>query len=231
MNNTEKYDVWSYQYSNEPFNPLMESEHELLITKLQTCCLNRSVVDAACGCGRISKICIDYGAKDITAFDISYAMVEKCKEINKNAVLKVMQGNILDIPLSNNSFDLFISSLAIGHVHDLFTALSEAKRVIKNGGDIIISDFHPIRALCGFTRGFTINNSYIKLEHFIHSITSWIHCCNQLNLKIVDIQEGFISDKYHDYDKWCNDPDISSEEKFELAFKIPSVWVIHARYE
>ncbi|MFC3395066.1 class I SAM-dependent methyltransferase [Brenneria rubrifaciens] len=229
MNNIEKYDTWSSLYSNQPFNPLMESEHIILKRKLQTCCLNRSIIDAACGAGRISKLCIEYGAKKILAFDYSNSMIEKCKKINKHSKLKVIHGNILNIPLADSSFDILVSSLAIGHVNSLFKVLSEAKRVVKKDGEIIISDFHPIRASCGFTRGFIMNKTYIKLEHFIHDISSWIHCCNQLNLKIVDIQEGFIDEKHHNYEQWRNDPDISSKDKFELAFKIPSVWVIHAR--
>ncbi|HAG1880147.1 TPA: class I SAM-dependent methyltransferase [Salmonella enterica] len=229
MDNIEKYDMWSYNYTNEPFNPLMESEHHILKSKLQSYCLNRTVIDAACGCGRVSKLCIEYGAKKILAFDYSKLMVEKCKKMNSSSKLTVIQGNLLSIPLADNSFDIFISSLAIGHVHDLFTALSEAKRVITNGGDIIISDFHPVRALCGFSRGFIKNNTHIKLEHFIHDVSNWIHCCNKLNLKLVDIQEGFIDNKYKDYNKWKNEPDLFNQEQFNLAFKIPSVWVIHLK--
>ncbi|MFB2712536.1 class I SAM-dependent methyltransferase [Aeromonas veronii] len=229
MKNNMIYDIWSDMYSNTPINPLMESEQAIISKKIFKLTKNKNIIDAACGCGRISKMCLDNGADRVYAFDVSSKMVAKCQQLNKNPRLTVMHGNLLEIPLPDEIYDVYISSLAVGHVDSLFSMLKEATRVIKSDGDILISDYHPIRARCGFKRGVHTKDGYLELEHFTHGISDWIYCLNQLNLAIVDIDEGYLDNAYLDYDKWSEHPDIINETQFEISFKIPAIWVIHAK--
>ena len=229
MRNNMIYDMWSDVYSNTPINPLMESEQAIISKKIFKLTQNKDVIDAACGCGRISKMCLDNGANKVYAFDVSSKMVAKCHILNKSPRLTVAHGNLLAVSLSDETYDVYISSLAIGHVDSLFSVLTEAKRVIKPGGDILISDYHPIRAQCGFKRGVHTKNGYLELEHFTHRVSDWIYCLNQLSLAIVDIEEGYLDNTHLDYERWNEHPDIINETQFEFAFKIPAIWVIHAK--
>lgn len=230
MNNQQIYNIWAATYSNEPVNPFMESEHELMSRKLQNHCLDRTIIDAACGCGRIAKLCLEFGSSKVLAFDFSPDMVEKCKKLNVDQRLTVVSGDLLNIPIRENGWDVFVSSLAVGHVPDLLRVLSEAKRSLKPGGEIIISDFHPARAQAGFTRGTSAaDGTYLQLTHYVHGIHDWVQSCNRLDLKIVDVQETHLNMKHHDFERWRHHPDVPSKERFDLAFKIPSVWMFHAK--
>lgn len=228
MNTQEKYDLWSLDYSDNPINPLMESEHKIITNFVEPIIRGKSVIDAGCGCGRISKLCHKSGAKNIFAFDISNGMLDKFNSIKCFDGIEIVNGNILNIP-TKELYDVYISSLVVGHVPDLKRVLSEAKRVVKSGGFIMISDFHPIRAHCGFTRSFNVNQENIQLEHYIHTLEHWIKCINDLELSLIMVKEGYLDDKYNHFDNYKDDPDIDSTHKFQLAFSLPSVWVFYVQ--
>ncbi|ENM5731876.1 class I SAM-dependent methyltransferase [Vibrio mimicus] len=230
MNNINIYDKWASSYSNKPINPLMKSEHAIINNMLQTLCLNRTVLDAGCGCGRVSNLCLAYGASKVHAFDLSCGMVSACKKLNTDSRLEVKKGDLLKVPYEAEAFDLYVSSLAVGHINNLDLFLSEAHRVLKVRGDLVVSDFHPSRYLAGFKRGMRSQDTYYELEHFVHSVSEWIKTLQDNNFDLLSIFEGFLDRKYYDFELYKDEPDVNNnKEKFDLAFKLPSVWVIHAR--
>ena len=42
--------------------------------------------------------------------------------------------------------DCLITTLTIAHIKNIDEAISSWSRVLKNGGDLIITDFHPVHA-------------------------------------------------------------------------------------
>lgn len=59
------------------------------------------------------------------------------KEEVNNVILK--SGSILEIPFEDNFFDAIVSVSTLEHINDLDKAMSEIKRAIKPGGDIVLS--------------------------------------------------------------------------------------------
>ena len=90
--------------------------------------------DIGCGNGKnmlYRPDCINYGC------DFSEKLVEICKSKNLN----VIEGNILDIPFEDNSFDYTICIAVIHHLSTIEKrekAISELQRVTKNNGEILI---------------------------------------------------------------------------------------------
>nr|WP_174731142.1 class I SAM-dependent methyltransferase [Mesobacillus harenae] len=76
----------------------------------------------------------------ITAVDYSEAMLQKAREKFDETNINFLQGDAQSLFFPNNSFDYTIVSLLLSVVPNPLLALSEAIRVTKPGGRIIIFD-------------------------------------------------------------------------------------------
>jgi malonyl-CoA O-methyltransferase len=61
---------------------------------------------------------------------------------------------MMHLPFAANSFDVVISGLALGHAADIHGWMAEICRVLRKGGVLLYSDFHPEAARAGLTRSF-----------------------------------------------------------------------------
>ena len=91
----EKY--WD-SFEKRHLNPYIESAK------------GKKVLDAGAGTGRISLRLNESGA-DVTALDISPEMLERLKSKNKS--VKIVYGDLENMPLENETFDMVFSSLAL----------------------------------------------------------------------------------------------------------------------
>ncbi len=143
----EVYERWAPLYPALPHNPLMQSEQAAMLERLPAI-QGRCVLDLACGSGRYAEHLGARGAARIVAMDFSLAML---RQVSVGAALR---GELDALPLRDAQFDLVISGLALGHASDLAGCMREIARVLKPGGTLLYSDFHPEAQRRGQTRSF-----------------------------------------------------------------------------
>lgn len=101
------------------------------------------VLEAGCGAGPLTVWLVEAGA-DVTAFDVSPAMLELARErVGNRADLRVAD---LSQPLnfvSDSSVDLVVASLVLHYVRDWEATLSEFHRVLRPSGSVVFSTHHP----------------------------------------------------------------------------------------
>jgi arsenite methyltransferase len=79
----------------------------------------------------------------VTGLDFTDEMLEKANENNQKMGfqnVKFVKGDIEDIPLPDNTFDVVISNCVLNLVPNKTKAFSEIRRVLKPGGHFCISD-------------------------------------------------------------------------------------------
>jgi len=176
------YARWAPGYPPHPHNPLMEMEEEA-VRHLLPDVKGARCLDVACGSGRYLRILADDGADRTVGFDVVPQMLAQAQKLKHPHELVL--GRFENLPFPKGVFDLVVCGLAVGHAADLDAVVSEMARVIRPGGVLIYSDFHPEVARSGGERTFTTGDgSTYRLEHNIHGVDDHRRACGRAKLTI-----------------------------------------------
>lgn len=96
------------------------------------------VLDVGCGTGRTSEYIANTYHSHVTALDAHPVMLEKAaKRFEKCPYpIKLVEGNVEELPFSDNSFDMIIAE-SVTAFTNIPVTLSEYYRVLKPGGKLI----------------------------------------------------------------------------------------------
>jgi cyclopropane fatty-acyl-phospholipid synthase-like methyltransferase len=94
--------------------------------------------------GTVRYLAHRYGA-DVTGIELTPARVAGAQELTKRVGLqetaRVIEGNVLEVPLADASMDAVVSQEAFCHVPDLKKALIEAFRILRKDGRMAFTDW------------------------------------------------------------------------------------------
>ena len=109
------------------------------------------VVDFCAGLGDPARyLAHRYGA-DVTGIELTPARVNGAGELTRlvglQSSVRVIEGNVMQVPLPDGSVDVVVSQEALLHVPDTERALAEAYRILRPGGRIAFTDWVAHRPL------------------------------------------------------------------------------------
>ena len=93
------------------------------------------VLDAACGTGDLAIIAAKHGAQ-VSGLDFSEQMLVRARR--KGPDIEWLQGDLLELPFPDDSFDAATVGFGIRNVDDLDCGIEELRRVLKPGGRLAI---------------------------------------------------------------------------------------------
>lgn len=121
---------------------------------------NKIVLDVACGTGYGSYYLIKIGAKKVIGLDISSDAINYAKNIYKNQNLNFIQGDSINLPFHNKSFDVITSFETIEHIKEYDKFLKECWRVLRNSGLFICST--PNKKISSPHTKLPLNSFHVK---------------------------------------------------------------------
>ncbi len=90
------------------------------------------VLDACCGTGDLAVAAWKAGAGHVVGLDFSEPMLERARR--KAPDLEWVQGDVLELPFEDASFDAAVVGFGVRNVEDLEGGLKELRRVIRPDG-------------------------------------------------------------------------------------------------
>lgn len=180
------YDLWAESYDRTP-NPvvLMDARHSARVLSPEA---GELILDAGCGTGRNMEGLLGAGAR-VVGIDFSAGMLEVARRTRPEASLAVADLQAL-LPFVDACFDAALCALVGEHLADLLLTLSELRRVLKPGGRLVFSVYHPAMAAAGAEANFRDAGIEYHLGALRHAVDDYLNA-------VVDA--GFDAIAYREY--------------------------------
>ncbi len=196
------YDLWAAAYDEQTDNPIIYLD-ELVFNEMfaKVSIEGKIVVDIGCGTGRHWKKIIDKKPMGLIGYDVSGEMLKMLQK--KYPEAKTYQANDNSLKeLENESCDIIISTLVIGYIENLDEAFTEWNRILKKGGEIIITDFHPEALKRGGNRSFKQDDRILIIRNYVHLLTEIKTLSKRMNWKPINLVERNVDKSIrHFYEK------------------------------
>lgn len=165
--------------------------HNLLETSLcERFAVGESILDVGVGTGRASLPLARKGFK-LTGVDSSQAMLDECRRLAGGTPVELRQGDVLDLPVDDDSFDTVMALNVMTHFPHWRDVLGEWKKKVRSGGRILFDVYsldhwervsgRPMsEAEIIAAHDFGQYNTHIKVEDLVA-------CADELGLSIVAV--------------------------------------------
>jgi ubiquinone/menaquinone biosynthesis C-methylase UbiE len=195
----EAYDIWSQHYDDQPDNLMLALDQTLCQDLLATLSLTgKTIVDIGCGTGRHWPALFNRSPARLMGYDVSTGMLNRLRIKYPHAETYVLSDTTLT-GLANDSCDLVLSTLTVAHIPDLAAALTEWDRVLKPGGNMLITDYHPTALAKGGQRTFREGERLFAVRNHIYRIPRLLAITRRLNLNKVTFTERKIDKSMRPY--------------------------------
>lgn len=189
----EGYARWAADYDDEA-NPLIALE-EPVVMELVGDITGRDVLDAACGTGRYAIPLAQAGAR-VTGIDVSEVMLDLARQKASEHGLSVdlRAADLRQLPFPDASFDVTVCALALCHLPELRQAASELSRVLRPGGRLIVSDFHPFCLLIGWRTALHRADVTYWIENHLHLTEDYVSAVLASDLELAELREVVVDE-------------------------------------
>jgi ubiquinone/menaquinone biosynthesis C-methylase UbiE len=192
LNTKKAYDNWSSQYDTN-INKTRDLE-ALALQQTLTPIEFDSCLEIGCGTGKNTAWLIGK-TKEITAVDLSEAMLTKAKAKINSEKVSFLQADILhDWNFVNKKYELVSFSLVLEHIESLEPVFYQVSKVIADGGYVYIGELHPFKQYTGSKARFTTEEGEQVVDCFNHHISDFINAAKKYGFTLEDLNEYFDED-------------------------------------
>lgn len=183
----EGYNLWAATYGNES-NPIKNLSDEL-VKKFLPDLKGKKVLDAGCGAGKFCLEAERQHALKVVGIDLSPEMIHQSQKICTQT--QFICSEISNADVGKDEFDVIICALVLGHIENFQAALDNLLNALKQGGTIIITDFHPFLTLLRSKRTFkdSATGKTFEVRHYLHLFTQYFDCFRKHNASIEFLEE------------------------------------------
>jgi SAM-dependent methyltransferase len=189
----EGYALWATSYDQDK-NPLIDAEEphvDLILARLAV----TVALDAGTGTGRYARKLARRGVK-VSALDRCSEMLDVAKQYAQDEGLRVgfQRGSLDTLPFKSNHFELVVCGLVLCHIPNLIQAADEFFRVTRDGGYLLVTDFHPDAVAAGWRTEFAQQEAIYVLPNTRHSRDDYLEAVEMAGFTLLDMIELYVHD-------------------------------------
>ncbi|WP_035349039.1 methyltransferase domain-containing protein [Edaphobacter aggregans] len=210
------FDRWAQVYDHQ-LNPLLTLEERTLPALLPEIA-GTDVLDVGCGTGRWLSRLEALSPKSLAGIDCSPAMLERAR-LKLAPATALHLGDASALPGSDGSVELIVASFVLSYIDSLTAFADECARVLRAGGQILLSDMHPVTAIQrNWTRAFRIEDASIQLPATTYSLDDILSTFADRGFDLIQLTEPSFGEperilfvqrgKLGDFDRFASTPAI-----------------------
>jgi len=195
----EAYDVWSGSYDFQPGNLMLDLDEQLFTDLVKNIDLkNKRVADIGCGTGRHWQKLYAFQPNLLIGFDVSEGMLSQLKRKFPAALTQQITDNRLNM-VSDAFVDCVVTTLTIAHIKNIDEAIAAWSRITKNGGNLVITDFHPEALAKGGRRSFSHGGTTMSVINYVHPLKKVKNIFNKYGFTVIKQEEKYVDDCVRPY--------------------------------
>jgi ubiquinone/menaquinone biosynthesis C-methylase UbiE len=167
----EGYDLWAESYDRTA-NPLVALDRHHTVRHLQPR-RGECILDAGCGTGANLRRMVRAGSRPL-GVDFSRGMLRVAKR-SCPGVLLAQADLHANLPLQRGAFDAVLCALVSEHLRQLRTMFREAFAVLRRGGRLVFSAFHPEVAAAGVEANFERDGTEYRLGAERYTVDDYLN--------------------------------------------------------
>jgi ubiquinone/menaquinone biosynthesis C-methylase UbiE len=186
------YSRWAKHYDGP--NPAIEREEPIVQAMLSDLPAG-TALDAACGTGRHASALAKRGHR-VIGVDTTAEMLAIARVKVSDADFRL--GRLEDLPVEAESIDVLTCALALTHVPKLEPVFREFARVLRPGGQAVLSDMHPLMTMTGGVAGFPTDDGSPGVPFVVnitHQLSDYIRAFLAAGLTIVECLEPDVTEE------------------------------------
>ena len=179
------YRLWSETWESDP-SAIVALESRWAapwLANLQ----GKTVLDISCGVGRWLAHAQRQGATVIGTDLCREMLVQASKK--PGLAGKLALADTCRLPLASGSADVALCALSLGHLTPMESAITELARIVRPGGSLIVTDFHPDAVQRGWKRTFRSNGRLYEVETYPYTKERLIECARESGLTMQNLLE------------------------------------------
>jgi SAM-dependent methyltransferase len=179
------YDMWAASYDDTP-NPLVALDRRYTLN-----CLTAKpagyILDAGCGTGAHLLALRRAGSQPV-GVDLSMGMLRIARD--RLPGIPLAQANLNEgLPLARGVFDAAVCSLVSEHLTNLRVFFADTLSVLRAGGRLVFSAFHPEMAAAGVEANFEANGCEYRLGAEHHTVEDYVDYIHDAGFRDVRCEE------------------------------------------
>ncbi len=146
-----EHDIDAYYSRSSFLIRYIERRRLICIRRLAAPRTASRILEVGCGGGHVLR---QFPESDLTGVDVSGCMLEKARRNLDGYRAKLLKGELRDLHLPANGFDIVICSEVLEHALDPEGILGDIRRLVRPGGRVVITfpNDHLVNGLKGLIR-------------------------------------------------------------------------------
>jgi len=181
------YDIWAETYDD---SKNATRDLDAVVLRAQRFQLEGAkVVEIGCGTGKNTEWLAS--AAEVVALDFSDKMIQIARQRVQSDRVSFIQHDVCESwPVAERFADLITCNLVLEHVEDIGMVFGHARRALKAGGILFVSEFHPFRQLLGRQARFAGGDAEdIKVPAFLHDTADFVRAGLAEGLQLTRLAE------------------------------------------